>query len=153
MKKLFPLIIITAIVLLHSGCTLAIPFIVKNASGSSVDVSYKAKKNASEFPGGVLPAIEKNGEWTVLPENRYQFDRESGVVMLKLEPEEEIRVVAGDGFTGAESEAAKFPIEEISFKSANGEKTFRGIEARKQFLAEGGMPFFSDASRYVLTYK
>lgn len=143
-----------------AACSFSTDFVVVNASGQSIEITYKIGETGGEplvatGKPATLPASQiSSREWQELPLAQYAFDREKRAVTISLSPGAALRVYQGAEWSERET-GADFIIRELNIRGANGEVILKGDQVYKSFVAVP-KPFYAfgpPTALLTLTYK
>ena len=141
--KYLNLILLIAAVSAFTSCSYLTDFAVINESDQAIEVKYKVKNYPGPFGPPVDLATIQTSQlspkgrqaWIKLTPSQYQLDEENRTVLIKVMPGQSLRVVTMHHYVGHEdaTEAANYPIAEISVIGARGELKEAGERARTSF--------------------
>lgn len=152
-KVAFALLLTT--LLLFSACSFGYEFVIVNASDSWLEVRYTVK------PSGMPPndrnhlpmmlnteELEKSEhKWKDVPIEQSHIEYKSGEIMVKLAPNQALRVADITNYPGHDSEYTDlyFHITNLSLVGARGSVCLEGRQALTQFKKDDG--------RYTIIYQ
>ncbi len=161
MRKYFLVCVAVAFALLATACQFSTYFAVVNSSNSQMEVSYELK------PSGMMPnenirnprilsiaEFDNNKfEWRELPPNRFEVDKEKGIVKAQVEPNEVLQIEDEDSYYVAKEPNEHFDVKKLNLKGINGSVTYEGNQIFKQFQKEEKGWFGFGGTIYVIYYK
>ena len=143
-----------------SACSFSTDFVVINASGQPIEVTYKIGEVGGDpllvtRKPATLPASQiSSREWRELTPAQYAFDGEKRVVTVSLSPGVALRVNQGREWDAREA-GTDFIIKELKIRGLSGEITLKGDQVYKNFVAVP-KPFYAfgpHTTLLTLTYK
>ena len=132
-------VLILLSVLTLAACSFSTDFVVINASGHPIEITYKIGDTGIDplsavSPPATLPASELGPrEWQALSPTQYVFDLEQRTLTLSLNPGVALRIHQGaewrESYTGE-----NFIIKEVDIRGVNGEVFLKGDQVYKSFV-------------------
>jgi len=149
MRRCLPILIIF-VVLSVSSCSFINNFVVINASGNVVEVSYTLKRWTGLTPR-TLPSSQlgKQIGWQELPASRYTIDQDNKRIVLQLNAGEALLVDQcrpANGQSAGDCESDEFSVQRIAIVGSVGKIALEGEQAQRAFV-------FDRNHSYTLTYK
>jgi hypothetical protein len=138
--------------LLFTACSYPIDFVVVNESSSSIEVRLKVfgfpgePLDNPELPAKVATSQLGSGDWRELGASEYQVGRENRTIVVRVLPNEALRVARVPDSDMRDGEPISCSVEEITITGADGELKLEGGQVRKAFVSE-------TKRIYRLTYK
>jgi hypothetical protein len=146
------------VLLLTASCSYSTDFFIINNSEGPIEVEYKVKVYPEnpvlyDVPAKITISELENMSSSLgyqlekLSNNQYQFDKETGIVKVRVMPGEALWISSVAGYSEyVHEDLERFFIQEISLKGPEGEIKY----TKRQMLAA-----FSKVSKtlYTLTYR
>ena len=152
-KVIFALLLTS--VLFFTACSYGYDFVVVNASDKPIDVRYLVNPSGRPPERRThIPAVLEAGElqkskrtWKDLPAEQHNIDHKSGEIVVKLAPNQALRVADITNYPGHDSEHTDlyFHISSLSLTGARGSVKYEGRQALTQFKGSETL--------YVITYQ
>jgi len=135
---------------LLTACSFFTDFIVINDSQQPIELTYRFKfagmiTNPATAPRSQV-STRRPEHWQELSADRYDVDRVSRTVKLRLMPAEALRVESLSNYSSHDGHAGALSIDELTVRGTNGEIVLRGDQVRLNFIKQGTQVF-------TLTYK
>jgi hypothetical protein len=156
MRYIFLQLLVLIALLMHA-CALHVEFVVVNKSALPVEVQYQVRESPVEplkmvgvprvMAASELSAVRGN-EWREVSAGRYLFNRESRTIVVRVMPQEALRVAVVQDYSWGEGvlDNEALPVEEISVTGASGGLKLTGQKAQTSFAK-------ISRGLYTLTYE
>ena len=155
MKSKITSALLLTIVLLFTACSYGYDFVVVNASDKPMEVRYLVNPSGRPPERRThIPAILDAGEvqkskraWKDLSAEQYNVDHKSGEIVVRLVPNQALRVADITNYPGHDSEHTDlyFHISSLSLAGTRGSVKYEGRQALTQFKGSETL--------YIITYK